>query len=82
MLSDLVQENAFLFINFTYNTLNYYVGLVPDEAIFDNISLVRISVMHLDLRLRAVCYADGLPNRQCREQAWIKQLMALPGVAQ
>ena len=41
------------------------VALVPDQAIFDNISLVRIAARFMHKMVSTVwtaCYADGLPN--------------------
>ena len=82
--------------HFQYTPVIMAVALVPasDQAIFDNISLVRIGAC-LDDRQECIkmvwtvwtaCYADGLTNlpspTTAESKLWIMQLMALPGVAQ
>ena len=69
------------------------VALAPDQAIFDNISLVRIRARFMDDRQECIrwCRQYGLLAMQmvcpiavatAESKLWIVQLMALPGAAQ
>ena len=69
------------------------VALAPDQAIFDNISLVRIGARFMDDCQECIrwCRQYGLLATQmacptcrhhCREQAWDHAVMVLPGTAQ
>ena len=51
----MAQENAFSFTNVIFNTLIIMaVALAPDQAIFDNISLVRIGARFMDDRQECI----------------------------
>ena len=80
-ISDLSRENAFSFTNVIFNiSVIMAVALVPDQAIFDHISLVRIGAHFMDDCQECIkwCRQYGLLAMQmvsptcychCREQA-------------